>query len=118
MTRRCRLTTRTWRCFDGPAADPEVITGPGVIGLYPEMYPGAPSFHYVSCTRITHATGHMEGSFRFRFLDGAQEEVDVEVGRFVVFGSRFAIRIPSNLSSTVLPVSLLFVACVRIRIPS
>ena len=36
--RRCRLTTRTWRCFHDNGEQHDEIHGPGVIGLYPVLY--------------------------------------------------------------------------------
>jgi uncharacterized protein affecting Mg2+/Co2+ transport len=39
----------------------ETVTGPGVIGLYPRMYPGCPLFTYESCSPIATATGTMYG---------------------------------------------------------
>ncbi len=41
--RRSRLTTRHWEVDNGGKI--ERVDGPGVVGLYPEMFPGA-NFSY------------------------------------------------------------------------
>jgi uncharacterized protein affecting Mg2+/Co2+ transport len=78
--RRCRLTTRTWRCTDGdePAS---VVSGAGVIGQYPEMYPGAPDFVYESCTQLNHETGSIEGEFQFEDAESGTR-FDAAIGAF------------------------------------
>jgi len=60
----CKLTTRHWVIRDANNRNDEV-QGPGVIGMYPEMYPGA-YFEYESCCPLATPSGRMGGSFQMR----------------------------------------------------
>eukprot|EP00455_Lapot_gusevi_P050703 TRINITY_DN7411_c0_g1_i1.p1 TRINITY_DN7411_c0_g1~~TRINITY_DN7411_c0_g1_i1.p1 ORF type:complete len:390 (-),score=13.37 TRINITY_DN7411_c0_g1_i1:75-1244(-) len=84
--RPCRLTTRTWKVTDETGHVDEVH-GPGVIGRYPDMYPGVAPFHYESCTKSDYRTGRMEGSFQFRYVD-SNEEFDALIQPFYFDVSR------------------------------
>jgi ApaG protein len=78
---RARLQARRWRIKSGTELEKEV-QGPGVIGLYPYMYPGCPPFEYASCCPIRSNAGSMYGSFQF--MDTVTQEIfDVEVGEFI-----------------------------------
>ena len=62
----CKLANRHWIITDGNFAT-ENVSGPGVIGKYPEMYPGA-IFEYASCCPLSTSTGQMGGkNFRRKF---------------------------------------------------
>lgn len=60
------FTTHACLAADGTGREEEV-RGPGVIGKYPEMYPGA-FFQYASCCPIPTRTGSMRGTFEARVL--------------------------------------------------
>lgn len=63
----CILTTRKWLVKDANGLE-DSIEGPGVIGLYPVMKPGA-TFSYCSCTQAETRTGSMEGYFTMKNLN-------------------------------------------------
>lgn len=58
----------------------EHIKGPGVIGFYPEIYPGCDDFWYESCCPIGSFNGYMEGEVNFQNME-TKEEIQVKVGR-------------------------------------
>eukprot|EP01084_Bolivina_argentea_P291890 501720_1 len=62
-----QLTTRTWYIKDDDAnKDPEIVHGPGVIGLYPKVFVNQEIFQYESCSQQnTPKNGEMWGSFAF-----------------------------------------------------
>jgi len=60
----CQLTTRHWE-IRAQNAPPEFVDGPGVVGHYPEMYPGA-FFRYESCCPLDTPTGRMGGTFQMK----------------------------------------------------
>ena len=86
----CTLTSRHWVITDGNGKV-EQVQGSGVIGLFPEMYPGA-RFEYASCCPMVTPTGTMGGTFQFVKKDG--EVVDIVVPQF-----KFVAPSPVNLSS-------------------
>jgi F-box protein 3 len=75
----CRLETRHWMITDSNGKTTRV-DGPGVIGEYPVMKPGA-EYHYISCTNFQSERGEMSGAYTFRNLM-TSETVDVEVPVF------------------------------------
>lgn len=62
----CQLETRHWIITDDKGSE-EQVDGPGVVGEYPVMYPGA-SFSWVSSTNFATTYGNMKGHFRMRNL--------------------------------------------------
>ncbi|XP_045197446.2 F-box only protein 3-like [Mercenaria mercenaria] len=62
----CQLKSRFWHIKDGDGKEEEV-SGPGVVGEYPVMKPGA-KFAWISCSTFETPTGEMKGSFKFRNL--------------------------------------------------
>lgn len=62
----CQLETRHWIITDDKGSE-EQVDGPGVVGEYPVMYPGA-IFSWVSSTSFTTTYGNMKGHFRMRNL--------------------------------------------------
>jgi len=60
----CQLTSRHW---DITSADGQnkTVDGPGVIGEYPKMFPGA-KFIYESCCPLGVSSGTMGGSFQMK----------------------------------------------------
>ncbi|XP_015924855.1 F-box only protein 3 [Parasteatoda tepidariorum] len=62
----CQLETRHWTITDENGSE-ELVDGPGVVGEYPVMYPGA-SFSWVSSTSFNTTYGNMKGYFRMRNL--------------------------------------------------
>jgi len=77
----CQLVTRTWVITDANG-QVEQVQGPGVIGEYPVMQPGA-YFEYASCTHLKTKTGVMKGSFNFQMLHTG-EQFDAIVGSFAL----------------------------------
>jgi len=71
----CKLVSRHWIITDGNNHVDEV-KGPGVIGKYPDMYPGA-FFEYVSCSPIGTPTGKMMGTFQMKTVTGSIFNADV-----------------------------------------
>jgi len=60
----------------------ERVNGPGVIGKYPAMFPGA-HFHYASCCPLSTPTGSMKGSFNMVLPDGSSFDAEVAQFEFV-----------------------------------
>jgi uncharacterized protein affecting Mg2+/Co2+ transport len=77
----CTLSSRHWIITDGNGKI-ETVQGSGVIGMFPEMYPGA-KFEYASCCPMTTPTGNMGGSFQFVKKTGEEVEVVVPQFKFV-----------------------------------
>lgn len=73
-----KLRTRSWLITDANGKTNKV-EGPGVVGEFPELAPGA-QFEYMSGCPLTTEWGTMEGHFVFEREGGA--EFQVEVGRF------------------------------------
>jgi len=80
--RTSQLKARYWAITDGNGRIQEV-RGPGVIGLYPVMEPGA-HFVYESCCPLPTASGSMRGSFLMEYKD-THEEFQVTVPEFEFF---------------------------------
>jgi len=60
------LTTRQWRIKKDNTNNIDTVNGPGVIGLYPQVYPGQSLFGYQSCVHQKIPNNcWMEGSFQF-----------------------------------------------------
>jgi uncharacterized protein affecting Mg2+/Co2+ transport len=79
---KCQLVSREWR-IQRHGAEEEVVRGPGVIGQYPVVQENS-QFVYESCNIFEdEQEGSMEGSFRFKLLDGTNEEFDVQIPKFV-----------------------------------
>lgn len=74
----CQLTTRTWIITDG-AGKVDHVHGPGVVGAFPKMFPGA-AFSYESCCPFVTPTGKMEGSFQMA-VHSTGNEFDADVPR-------------------------------------
>ncbi|GFY61978.1 f-box only protein 3 [Trichonephila inaurata madagascariensis] len=66
----CQLETRHWIITDDNGSE-EQVDGPGVVGEYPVMYPGA-NFSWVSSTSFTTTYGNMKGYFRMRNLQTSE----------------------------------------------
>ncbi|KAF0984344.1 hypothetical protein FDP41_007521 [Naegleria fowleri] len=67
----CRLQSRHWEIFEGgdmENQEPEVVDGPGVVGLFPKVTPGS-VFSYCSCTQSTSEIGYMRGYFVMQKLN-------------------------------------------------
>lgn len=77
----CKLQTRSWRIVNGNN-QADVVSGPGVIGLYPKAYPGS-FFDYCSCTTQSTLRGFMEGEFTFA-LNSTGETFQATVGTFAL----------------------------------
>lgn len=73
-----QLESRYWRIIDADGEEEEV-EGPGVVGNFPELEPGATHQYQSFCPLDTH-WGSMEGYFIFRRQDG--KRFQVQVGRF------------------------------------
>jgi len=67
ITSRCKLVSRYWEITVN--RNTSVTQGPGVIGLYPDVYPGS-FFRYESCSPIKGTSGTMGGFFVFKRQDG------------------------------------------------
>mmetsp|Transcript_15323 Transcript_15323/g.39039 ORF Transcript_15323/g.39039 Transcript_15323/m.39039 type:complete len:418 (-) Transcript_15323:51-1304(-) len=83
--RTVQLVSRRWEIFsaaqlDDLEGDPEVVAGPGVIGLFPILRPGD-RFEYASLTTDTQPGGRMRGHFVFVDRD-TRETFVVEVPTF------------------------------------
>jgi ApaG protein len=78
--KRYRLTTRQWNIRDA-TGHADAVRGPGVVGLYPEMYRGCPRFTYQSCCPLPTPTGTMGGAFTFERI-GTDETVAVRIDPF------------------------------------
>lgn len=68
----CQLETRHWIITDDKGSE-EQVDGPGVVGEYPVMYPGA-SFSWVSSTSFSTTYGNMKGHFRMRNLETSKSK--------------------------------------------
>jgi len=75
-----QLESRHWIIVDGNGRRQDV-RGPGVVGEFPRIEPGA-TYEYTSRCPIATDWGTMEGSYLFRRPDG--RGFDVEVGRFIL----------------------------------
>ncbi|KAG2374774.1 hypothetical protein C9374_010518 [Naegleria lovaniensis] len=67
----CRLQSRHWEIFEGgdmENEEPEVVDGPGVVGLFPKVVPGS-VFSYCSCTQSSSEIGYMRGFFVMQKLN-------------------------------------------------
>eukprot|EP00479_Gromia_sphaerica_P008974 TRINITY_DN3629_c0_g1_i1.p1 TRINITY_DN3629_c0_g1~~TRINITY_DN3629_c0_g1_i1.p1 ORF type:complete len:270 (+),score=41.98 TRINITY_DN3629_c0_g1_i1:347-1156(+) len=84
--RKCRLTTRTWRVYDehGPHSP---VHGPGVIGEYPEMYPGCDVFEYQSCSRLGTQLVLWKVLYNLNYVSEPTDEFSCEIDEF-----RFDVR--------------------------
>lgn len=76
----CILTTRHWIIHD-QNGNQEEVKGPGVIGEYPEMYPGA-FFEYASCCPLSTPTGSMRGTFQMKYQSGEIKDIIVPEYQF------------------------------------
>jgi len=92
---KCTLTTRHWIITDA-TGHVEEVDGPGVIGMYPVMQPGA-YFSYESCSQLRTSSGSMKGSFRMITPQGEQFDIVVpEMKLIVPYG-----WLSSTVSSTI-----------------
>ncbi|PRP78430.1 F-box only protein 3 [Planoprotostelium fungivorum] len=98
--RSCQLVSRHWSCIDCNGVVSHV-EGPGVIGEYPIMKPGA-RFEYTSCT-FQNGRGSMEGFFRMKSLTRHGEMFDVEVPRFSMEAPQVIFRV--KVSALAVPVA-------------
>lgn len=74
----CQLETRHWLIMDETGLE-ELVNGPGVVGEYPVMYPGA-SFSWISCTTFSTTYGNMRGHFKMRnLMTGDRTEVQCPI---------------------------------------
>jgi len=86
---KSKLLSRNWVITNG-RNEVEEIQGPGVIGIFPEMYPGA-DFQYASCCPMDTNTGNMRGSFKMATKNG--KEFDIIVPQYF-----FKAAVPISLS--------------------
>lgn len=78
---RARLLSREWRInASGAENEPEIVRGPGVVGLHPVASAGS-DFNYESVCQCLQRRGWMEGHFVFK-IEGSGEELIVPVPRF------------------------------------
>ncbi|KAK7503114.1 hypothetical protein BaRGS_00005740 [Batillaria attramentaria] len=63
----CQLESRHWIITDEDGRE-EHVDGPGVVGEYPVMSPGA-EFSWTSCTTFSTTYGNMRGHFTMRNLE-------------------------------------------------
>jgi ApaG protein len=73
-----KLLSRHWMIINSEG-ETEEITGEGVVGYFPELYPGE-SFTYTSFCPIDTEWGTMEGEYQFIHNDG--EILIAKIGRF------------------------------------
>jgi len=78
----CQLRTRHWEIRPENGV-PEVVDGPGVIGEYPKMFPGA-NFQYQSCCPLSTPRGQMGGSFKMFRPDGNSFDAVVPTWQFAI----------------------------------
>ncbi|KAK3593207.1 hypothetical protein CHS0354_002734 [Potamilus streckersoni] len=62
----CQLVTRHWIITDEDGRE-EVVHGPGVVGEFPVMRPGA-EYSWISCTKFSTTYGNMKGYFKMKNL--------------------------------------------------
>jgi len=72
---KSKLNSRSWVVTNGKN-EVEEIQGPGVIGMFPEMFPGA-EFQYASCCPMDTATGNMRGTFKMETKNGHEFDIIV-----------------------------------------
>lgn len=77
-TETAQLLSRHWIIINGDG-DRDDVEGPGVVGKYPLLEPGA-VFEYSSFCPLNTAWGTMEGTFTMQRDDG--RKFDVAIGRF------------------------------------
>eukprot|EP01116_Phalansterium_solitarium_P020161 TRINITY_DN5869_c0_g1_i2.p2 TRINITY_DN5869_c0_g1~~TRINITY_DN5869_c0_g1_i2.p2 ORF type:complete len:413 (-),score=111.11 TRINITY_DN5869_c0_g1_i2:189-1427(-) len=76
----CKLQRRHWYIDRGDMV--EEVEGEGVIGKFPEMFPGA-EFEYASCCPLPGPTGSMRGTFQMVTRNGETFDLEVPLFRFV-----------------------------------
>lgn len=76
----CRLVIRHWKIVDSEGHE-ESVDGPGVIGLYPIMEPGA-NFSYISCTNFNTKSGRMYGTFECDKLRPPRTRIHLKIPEF------------------------------------
>lgn len=67
----CQLETRHWVITEEDGRE-EHVDGPGVVGEYPVMSPGA-TFSWTSCTTFSTTYGNMRGHFTMKKLETGEE---------------------------------------------
>jgi len=77
----CQLESRHWEIESEGRVEP--VDGPGVIGLYPKMFPSA-HFYYQSCCPLNSVSGSMKGSFRMVREDGSSFDAIVPTFYFKI----------------------------------
>jgi len=78
---KCKLVSRYWEITSN--GHTHVTEGPGVIGLYPDVYPGS-FFRYESCCALKASTGTMGGYFVMRKENGETFQAVVPTNIFKV----------------------------------
>ena len=58
----CQLLQRNWQIYNGHNGMVESVNGQGVVGELPYIDAGE-SYSYESWVKLSHPTGHMEGSY-------------------------------------------------------
>jgi ApaG protein len=76
-SREVQLLHRHWIITDGHGRIEEV-TGPGVIGLQPEIKPGG-EFTYTSACPLSTPTGNMRGTYEMKDSDGRRFQIRIPV---------------------------------------
>lgn len=76
--KRIKLVSRHWEIINADG-DVEIVEGPGVVGLFPELKAGE-SFAYTSYANLDTKWGTMEGYYTF--IDEYGDTFDVQIGRF------------------------------------
>eukprot|EP01129_Flabellula_baltica_P011580 TRINITY_DN5103_c0_g1_i1.p1 TRINITY_DN5103_c0_g1~~TRINITY_DN5103_c0_g1_i1.p1 ORF type:complete len:374 (-),score=54.15 TRINITY_DN5103_c0_g1_i1:32-1153(-) len=77
----CVLISRHWEITD-ESGNVDVVDGSGVIGLYPEVYPGS-HFSYESCCSLS-SPGKMQGWFTMKYPDGSTINAIVPPFYFII----------------------------------
>ncbi|GAB1606879.1 F-box only protein 3 isoform X1 [Argonauta hians] len=78
-SKSCQLISRHWVSTDENGVE-EHISGPGVVGYYPIMRPGA-EYSWVSCTTFNTTYGNMVGFFTM-ITDSTKEQIRIQCPRF------------------------------------
>lgn len=77
--KECQLVRRHWVMRNAEGAVEDVVDGEGVIGKFPILRAGGPSFSYESCTRTGWYGGSMEG--HLEFVNGTMHHEQLSAAR-------------------------------------
>ncbi|CAM9000456.1 unnamed protein product [Rhodiola kirilowii] len=88
----CQLYARHW-IIKGNDHVVSEVTGEGVIGMYPILYPGSREFVYESCSTMPCSQGSIEGTFTF--VPGSLGQT--QGPPFEVIVAQFPLHLPSYI---------------------